>query len=491
MIPTDTWAEIRRLFYVDHQSINAIAAALGVHHKTVARAIGTERFRSKLTTERESALAQYEPVIMDALSRLPKIRATRLIDMLRDRGYTGSIDQLRRYLRRVRPEPASRVFAKLCFVAGEQAQCDWASCGKLQVGKTQRPLSLFVMVLSYSRFIYARFTFDQTFESFAREHVRAFATFSGVPRIVLYDNLKAAVIERFGNAISYSPQLSEIAGYYHFRIQAAAVRAPQTKGRVERAIGYLKTSFLPGRTFRDLEDANNQLQRWLNETANSRPWPQERERSVAAAFVEEQSHLLRVPEHPLEIWHTKTTRAVKWPRVRFDGNDYEIPIAYLGKPLTLNASDEIVRLLDGAQEVCRHPRCYDRGKTLALPEETDGKHPAAQSQIARRKEHLLAVIPEAEALCQMLIDINEPLRGHLGRLYELVQQFGRTRVREAIIRAIADHTPRSESVAQLLQQYSQAQPPIPLQLPDRKNIKDLIVRSHDLSGYDDLYTTKE
>jgi transposase len=491
VIPTDTWAEIRRLFFVDHQSINAIAEALGVHHKTVARAIGTERFRSKLNAEREAALAQYDPVIMDVLSRLPKIRATRLIDMLRDRGYTGSIDQLRRYLRRVRPAPANRVFAKLCFVAGEQAQCDWASCGKLPIGKAQRSLSLFVMVLSYSRFIYARFTLDQTFESFAREHIRAFSTFSGVPRIVLYDNLKAAVIERFGNAISYSPQLSEIAGYYHFRIQAAAVRAPQSKGRVERAIGYLKTAFLPGRIFRDLEDANTQLQHWLTETANKRPWPQERDRSVDEAFREEQSHLLKLPEHPLEFWYTKTTRAVRWPRVCFEGNDYEIPTAYLGKTLTLNVSDEIVRLLDGAQEICRHPRCYDKGKTIALPEESDGAHPSAQSHIARRKEHLLAVIPEAEALCQMLIDMNEPLRGHLGRLYELIQQFGRPRVREAIIRAIANQTPRSESVAQLLQNHAPAQPQIPLQLPDRKNIKDLIVRSHDLSGYDDLYTIKE
>lgn len=101
-----------------------------------------------------------------------------------------SIDQLRRYLRPVRPEPASRVFAKLCFVAGEQAQCDWASCGKLQIGKGQRPLSLFVMVLSYSRYMNARFTIDQTFEAFARDYVRAFTTFSGVPRTVLCDNLK-------------------------------------------------------------------------------------------------------------------------------------------------------------------------------------------------------------------------------------------------------------------------------------------------------------
>ncbi len=491
MLTTETWAEIRRLFYADHQSINAIATALGVHHTTVTRAIGTDHFRSKLSKNHESALLQYEPVIAETLSRLPKMRATRLLDMLRDRGYDGSIDQLRRHLRRVRPVPSSRVFAKLSFVAGEQAQCDWASCGKLSIGRAQRPLSLFVMVLAYSRYIYAHFTLDQTFESFGREHVRAFDAFAGVPRIVLYDNLKAAVVERLGNAVSYSPQLSEMAGYYHFRIQAAAVRAPQTKGRVERAIGYLKGSFIDGRVFHDLADANAQLQRWLIETANCRPWPQDRGRSVSDAFADEQQHLLRLPEHPLELWLTKTVRAVRWPLIRFEGNDYEIPASYVGKQLTLSASDDVVRLLDGSQEVCHHARTYDKGKTQSLPEDIDGAHASTRSQIARRKEHLLAVIPEAEALCQMLIDINEPLRGHLGRLYELVQQFGRTRVREAIVRATKERTPRSESVAQLLQHQGTAQPAVPLQLPNRKNIKDLVVRAHDLAGYDDLYQKKE
>ena len=165
-ISTDTWAEIRRLFYVDHQSINAIAGTLGVHHKTVAQAIGTDRFRRRSQRDRQSLVAPYQPIIADTLARLPSVRATRLLDILRDRGYTGSIDQLRRYLRGARPDPPQRVFAKLSFMAGEQAQCDWASCGKMQIGRAVRPLSLFVMVLAYSRYTYGYFTVDQTFESF-------------------------------------------------------------------------------------------------------------------------------------------------------------------------------------------------------------------------------------------------------------------------------------------------------------------------------------
>ncbi len=456
----------------------------------MAQAIGTERFRRRTQRDRQSLVAPYQPIIVDTLARLPTVRATRLLDILRDRGYEGSIDQLRRYLRGARPDPPQRVFAKLSFMAGEQAQCDWASCGKMQIGKAVRPLSLFVMVLAYSRYTYGYFTVDQTFESFGRGHVRAFASFGGVPRVILYDNLKAAVVARLGNAVSYSPQLSEMSGYYQFRIQAAAVRAPQSKGRVERTIGYLKTSFLPGRVFLNLDDANAQLARWLADVAHSRPWPQDASRSVEEAFAEERTKLLPLPEHPLELWSTKPVRAHRWPLIRFDTNDYEIPHEYLGRLLTLSASDDTVRILDGAREVCRHPRCYDKGKTSSLMTE-DGGAATTRSHIARRKEHLLAVIPEAEQLCQMLIDINESLRGHLGRLYELVQQFGRERVRAAILRAIADGTPRSESIAQLLQQKDQGVPIVPLQLPNRKNVADLVVSTHDLAGYDDLYNLKQ
>jgi transposase len=346
MIPIETWAEIRRLFYVEHQTVNAIRNALGIHSDTVKRAIGAERFVNHTILRKNEDIERFNPVIMDILERVPRVRATRLLELLKERGFSGSVHQLRRYLRKSRPQRPSRVFSKLSFVVGEQAQCDWASCGKISVGNSTRLLSLFVMVLSYSRRIYARFTFDQTFESFAREHIRAFEDFCGVPRVILYDNLKAAVIERFGKAIHFSPQLIEISGYYHFRIEAAAVANPQTKGRVERTIGYLKTSFLPGREFKDINAANQQLFVWLRDIANVRLWPQERSRKVDEVFSEEKLKLLPLPEHHLEIWITKSVRAVRWPFIRFETNDYEIPCEYLGKSLTLQVSDLVVRILD-------------------------------------------------------------------------------------------------------------------------------------------------
>src|SRR5204863_3904567 len=120
----------------------------------------------------------------------PKLRATRLHQMLRARGYAGSVVQLRRYLASIRPAQGE-AFLRLETMAGEQAQVDWGHFGKIQVGRAKRGLSCFVMVLSWSRAMYARFALDQTLENFLRGHVLGFAALGGVPREILYDNLKS------------------------------------------------------------------------------------------------------------------------------------------------------------------------------------------------------------------------------------------------------------------------------------------------------------
>jgi transposase len=108
--------------------------------------------------------------------------------MIRARGYSGSVFPVRRCVKRIRPVPAHEAFFRLSTLPGEEAQADWGSFGTLRVGSALRPLSCFVLVLSWSRATFARFTLDQTLESFLRCHVEAFGTFGGAPRTILYDN---------------------------------------------------------------------------------------------------------------------------------------------------------------------------------------------------------------------------------------------------------------------------------------------------------------
>jgi AraC-like DNA-binding protein len=186
MIPLAQVAEIRRLFFAEHWRVGTIATQLGLHPDTVRRALATERF-VRPAIMRPSQLDPYRPFLQETLQRYPRLRATRLFEMLRQRGYPGSVVQLRRVVRTLRPVPAAEAYLRLTLLVGEQGQADWGSFGTVTIGHATRRLSAFVLVLSWSRALHAVFTLDQTLESFLRGHVEAFQAFQGVPRVVLYE----------------------------------------------------------------------------------------------------------------------------------------------------------------------------------------------------------------------------------------------------------------------------------------------------------------
>jgi transposase len=489
MIPPETRTEIRRLFYAEHHTINAIAAAMGVHHETVARAIDSASFNARQIRIRQSQLDRYHDVIAETLARVPRVRATRMREILAARGFTGSTDMVRRKLQVMRGGRGCEAFVRLSMIPGEQAQCDWGHFGSLTVGRASRPLSLFVMVLSFSRHIFGRFTFDQTLESLLRCHREAFRAFQGVPRTVLYDNMKTVVIERVGaHAVRFHPTLLEFAGHYHFQQKPCAPRRPEHKGRVERAIGYLRTSFFPARTFEDLADANRQLDAWLATVANIRSWPQDRARKVDAVFAEERAKLLPLPEHETSNWLVRPAVSDRYAFIRFDLNDYSIPPALCRKPLTLTADDAEVRILDGARVVATHVRSFDKGQRITSPSHDEEILALKREALpARRREALVAAIPAAERLLEMLVERNEPIVPHLRQLYDLVRLYGVTLVAQAIDQAIARVTPRASSVAHLLERReasTSTPPPVLLDLPDRPHVRDLVIRHHELGTYD-------
>lgn len=157
------------------------------------------------------------------LERYPRLRATRLYDMLRDRGYTGSVRTLRRYVRIVRPVPKQEAFLRLDPLPGEQAQIDWAYVSKIHVPGGERALWAFVIVLSYSRALWAELVFDLTIDSLRRSLVRAASHFGGVTRQWLFDNPKIVVLERHGDAVRFHPDLLELAAAYCVQPRLCAV----------------------------------------------------------------------------------------------------------------------------------------------------------------------------------------------------------------------------------------------------------------------------
>jgi len=237
---------------------------------------------------------RYAEFIRQTLDQHPRLRATRIYQMVRDRGYAGSVVQLRRAVSRLRPQ-IHEPFLRLSTFPGEQAQVDWAHFGHVIVGRARRALSCFVITLSYSRALYLEFFFDQTTENFLRGHVHAFHARNGQPRAILYDNLKSAVLQRRGTHILFNSRLVELSAHYHFAAQLCQVRAGNQKGRVERAIRYVRDSFWAGRTFTTLAECNRQAWLWRDQVAHQRRWPGDGGRIVADVFAEEQLRLLSPP----------------------------------------------------------------------------------------------------------------------------------------------------------------------------------------------------
>ncbi|WP_437898084.1 hypothetical protein [Sorangium sp. So ce124] len=194
MIAKDKEADILRLYHGEKWPIGTIAAQLGLHHTTVQRVLGQAGVDPKVVAPRPSMVDPFVPFIVEQLSRYPSLRSSRLFGMLKERGYPGGPDHLRRVIGRLRPKKPAEAFQRLRTLPGEQAQVDWAHFGKMAVGRALRPLWAFVMVLSYSRRIFLRFFPGAAMPFFVRGHVEAFADFDGVPRVLLCDYVTRHVI---------------------------------------------------------------------------------------------------------------------------------------------------------------------------------------------------------------------------------------------------------------------------------------------------------
>lgn len=405
--------------------------------------------------------------------------------MPRDRGYTGSVVQLRRAVARLRPHLRAS-FLRLRMFPGEQAQVDWAHFGQVMVGRARRTLSCFVMTLSYSRALYLEFFFDQTMENFLRGHVHAFQSWPGQPRVILYDNLRSAVLERRGPRILFHPRLLELSAHYHFVPQPCQVRAGNQKGAWSGLSATFAIPSGPGGPSPPWPNARRQAWQWRDEVAHLRRWAGDDSRRVADVLVEEQPRLLPSPLHAFPADRIEAVCSRKTIYVRFDLNDYSIPPEAVGHPLTLVASGTAVRILDGATEVARHPRTYDRHQPVLDP-----AHQAALLKTKRRAVsstptgRLEQAVPETKALVDAAFAHGEPAGRQTSQLLKLLDQYGAAALQKAVREALERGTPRASSVAfPLRRQPRQALPAVDLSRHPQAQAID--VRPHDLETCDEL-----
>lgn len=486
MISKEQIAAIRRLYYAEHWKIGTIATELGLHADTVKRAVGTERFKSRVS--KRLVTDPFLDFIQQTLKQYPRLRATRLFEMVKARGYKGGASQLRRVVRQLRPV-SREAFLRLSPFPAEQAQADWASFGEVSIGRARRRLSCFVLTLSYSRAIWLEFFLDQSLENFLLGHVNAFHDWGGVCRTILYDNLKSAVLERLGDQVRLHPRLLDLCGHYHFAARPCNPGRGNEKGRVERAISYVRHSFFAARTFTTLEDFNRQALEWRDQVAHQRGWPGGDSRRVSEAFEEEKARLVPLPSHRFETDLIKSVRSDKTIYVRFDQNDYSIPHEYVRRPLTLAASPSTVRILNGSNELARHRRSYDRHQRIEDPFHiaalVEQKRKALGATASGRLAH---AVPNIQRFLESAFERGESISRLTTRLIVLLDDYGAKELAAAVSEALERNTPSAASVAFILSRRHRSanRTLLPVDLSRHPELADLSVPTHQLEVYDEL-----
>jgi transposase len=434
-------AHILRLHHVEKWPVGTIANQLGRHHDTIERVLAEGGLPVTKQVTRARRIDPFLPFLQEMLTKYPRLRASRLWHMVKDRGYTGSRSGFRAIASRLRPRPPAEAYLRRGVLAGEEAQVDWAHFGKVTMGRAERDLFAFVMVLAYSRLRCVHFAVRAAMPSFLRGHVAAFRYFGAVPRVLLYDNLKSAVLEREGDAVRFHPTLLALAGHYRFEPRACAPYRPNEKGRVERAIRDVREGFFAGRAFASVEDLNAQARAWCGQIARERRVPDAKDKTVVEAFCEEKLRMIELPGDEFPVEERLEVRIGKTPYARFDRNDYSVPHTYVRRSLLVIATDDRVRIVDPQaplETLADHRRSYDRDQRVEddthIERLIEEKRHAHQS---RGFDRLFAAVPSSKTMMERLADQGGNLGAATSGLLQLLDRVGAETLERAVAEVVA------------------------------------------------------
>jgi len=355
MVKGDLWHEIQSRWKLK-ESKKSIARALQLDIKTVRKTLRQKQPRSYLREKQESlVLKPHKSYILKRLAAVGYC-AQAIYEELRVMGYRGSYDVVKRFVSPLRQEAEIEATVRFETPPGRQGQADWGQCWTIIGGKRVK-VHLFVLTLGYSRRMYAIATDDEKMPAFLRSHEEAFEFLGGVAHEIVYDNLKSVVLGRDfeGSRFEWNPVFWDFSRYYGFRPAPHRPYRPQTKGKVESGVKYVKR-FLRGKEFASLEDLNSRLLEWIVTVADERIHGTTHRRP-AEMFLDEKDLLLSVKGRRAYVLEERSTRLVpKDCLVAFQTNRYSVPYRLAGKRVEVLTDGEMIKIYHSGELVSCHPR---------------------------------------------------------------------------------------------------------------------------------------
>jgi transposase len=379
VINVEDWAEIRRLYLAEQLPIKAIARRLGLSRNTVRGAVRSVQPPRYVRAAKGSIVDEAEPRIRALLQEFPEMPATVIAERI---GWTRSLTVLKARVRQLRPvyapvDPASRT----SYRPGERAQCDlWFPPARIPLGFGQvGSPPVLVLVAGYSRWLAATTVPTRTAPDLVLGQWAVLRQLGAVPRELVWDN-ESGVGHYAGPAgPRLTAEFSVLRGMLGTRVRILRPRDPESKGLVERANGFLETSFLPGRRFAGVADFDTQLRDWL-QRANTRPRRALDGAAPAERIGADRAAMGALP--PIEAAAIGWRHTVRLPRdhyVRLDSCDYSVHPSAIGHRVEVAADLHTVRITRGGVPVGVHQRCWARQQTITDEAHRQAAHAMRQA----------------------------------------------------------------------------------------------------------------
>ncbi len=486
MIDMDMFYRIHILS--DKMSAEQIAEILGLSPTTVRSWQARESWAPRqVVNQRETKIGPYEPMICAALTEYPRYTAQQMFQMICREGYDGKYTQVKKFVRSIRPK-MQKAYLQITYPPGDAAQVDWGTAsGSYKVGGIRRKAYFFVMTMCHSRKMYVEFTLGCAREHFDQCHRNAFEYFASVPKRVIVDNCKTAVLHNErekGKEPILNPAYQAFAVHYGFEIVACTPRRPNEKGGVENGVKYVKGNFLNGRDRGRFEALNPDVWEWLEETANVRV-------HGATEYVpneeheEELRHLNPLPLHPYNCCQVESKIVDKFFMISIDKNRYSVPHQYVGKQVNAHRYHDQISIYHEAKLIAQHSRSYDR-KQRFMKEEHE-RELLSQRRRARDGEYerlfLLLPVDAARFLRGLKQKRMSPI-DHVRRIYALIPIHGQTRVCQAITDALEWESYDADAVLNFIESSQRfLEAPGPLHVSHKADLVDVCLKQPDLSIY--------